>query len=135
MKPSQRIYNINKVCDNRGSLSFATIAEDIPFDVKRIFWITDVPDGATRGGHAHSTCHELLFVVNGAMTLHIGDESFRLTRSDEGVAIWAGEWCELKDFAPETVIVVLASEEYNPSGYINSREEYEKFVKSRCYEE
>lgn len=117
----KRQYYINNVCDERGRLTVADCAKDLPFEVKRVFWITNVPIATSRGGHAHRTCNELLFVLNGSFTLHIGDESFHMTNDGMGVAIWANEWCDLIDFEPQTVVLVLASEEFRPEGYVYNK--------------
>ena len=114
--------------DERGCLSFLEGCRDIPFEVKRVFWITDVPAGQTRGGHAHWTCHEVVFPVTGSFEIEVDDglccRTLRMERSNEGILIPAGVWCELRDFAPGTVCVVVASQEYDASGYAHIRDEW-----------
>lgn len=115
--------------DERGLLTFAEENADIPFPLKRIFWITDVPAMAKRGGHAHTTCKEIVCCVRGSFRLVIknGMESreFILDRPDYAIIIPEGVWCSLEDFAEGSVVVVGASEEYSMQGYIR---DYEEFV-------
>ena len=121
--------------DERGALSFLEANVDIPFDVKRVFWITDVPEGKTRGAHAHWTCHEALFAVSGGFELEVDDgnlcSKLQLSKSNYGVMIPAGVWCELRNFQPGTVCVVMASQPYDAEGYVHDRAEWRKRVKQR----
>lgn len=116
--------------DSRGVLTFAEEIRDIPFELKRMFWITEVPAGAKRGGHAHTTCKELLCCVSGSFKLVVfnGREKreFFLNKSDYGVIIPEGVWCSLEDFSENTVVLVGASEEYSEEGYIRDFDEYQE---------
>ena len=121
-----RCLQVPKNVDERGSLSVMEGGVDIPFKVARVFWITDVPAGQRRGGHAHWSCHEAVFAVAGGVSIAIetaeGREEVTLRASNEGVLIPAGAWCELYDFEPNTVLVVLASEHYRPEGYCHEKD-------------
>lgn len=116
--------------DERGRLSFLEGGKHIPFEVKRVFWISGVPADKTRGGHAHWTCHEVVFPVTGSFEIEVDDGrcARTLTMNDArmGVMIPAGVWCELRHFAPGTVCVVVASEEFNAQGYVHVREEWQR---------
>ena len=116
--------------DERGRLSFLESGKHIPFEVKRVFWISGVPADKTRGGHAHWTCHEVVFPVTGSFEIEVDDGTCArtLTMNDatKGVMIPAGVWCELRHFAPGTVCVVVASEEFNAEGYVHLREEWQR---------
>ena len=118
------------VCDERGTLTFVTGGEEIPFSISRVFWIYDVPEGQRRGGHAHRECAEVVFAVSGGFTMCIDDGNVRaevpIHKPMEGILIPAGMWCELKDFLPGTVLAVMASHPYDETGYINSYEEFRK---------
>ena len=111
--------------DERGSLSFLEANEHIPFDVKRVFWITHVPADKTRGGHAHWTCHEAVFPVSGSFEIEVDDgvcaATLVMDNPSVGVVIPAGVWCELRHFAPGTVCVAVASESFNPDGYSHDK--------------
>lgn len=114
--------------DDRGLLTFAEEMKDFPFPLKRMFWITDVPGGARRGGHAHATCREIVCCVCGHFRLVVSNgrerREFLLDRPDYAVIIPEGVWCSLEDFAEGTVVVVGASEEYSPAGYIRDYDEF-----------
>jgi len=111
--------------DTRGCLTYLEGLKDIPFDVKRVFWITDVPEGGMRGGHAHWTCHEVVFPVKGSFEIEVDDgevcRTFAMSDAKTGILIPAGVWCELRHFAEGTVCVVMASEPYDAIGYANER--------------
>ncbi len=113
--------------DARGVLTFVEGGE-LPFDIKRMFWITSVPEGKTRGGHAHATCSEAVFAVQGAFCMHLSDgqvqTTTRISAPNEGILVPAGIWCDLKDFTPDCVCVVAASQPYDADGYINTYEDY-----------
>ncbi len=124
------LIEIPTVSDERGSLTFAEGEGCIPFAVRRVFWIGDVPEGAQRGGHAHWTCAEVVVAVKGAFTMLLDDgnvrSEVRMDRANVGVLVPAGVWCELRDFAPGTLLVVMASEAYDPQGYVHDYEAYKE---------
>lgn len=125
-----RLLPLPEAADERGTLAFLEGGVQIPFPVKRVFWIYGVPDGKTRGGHAHDTCAEAIFPVAGAFTIELDDgcrrRRVRMNKPNVGVLVPAGIWCNLTDFAPETVCVVAASHPYDAQGYINRYEDYVK---------
>lgn len=114
--------------DDRGGLTFAEEVDDIPFPIKRIFWITKVPKGAKRGGHAHMTCKEVVCCVNGSFRLIIDNgrenREFVLDNPEYAVIIPEGVWCSLEDFSQDAVVMVAASEHYSIEGYIRDYDEY-----------
>jgi dTDP-4-dehydrorhamnose 3,5-epimerase-like enzyme len=122
---------LKRVQDDRGSLTFLEGGKEVPFEVKRVFWIYDIPEGKSRGAHAHRICHEALFPVSGSFTLMVDDgevrTSFRMDSPHCGVLIPAGVWCELTDFAPGTVCVVMASHPYMAEGYVNEYNDYKEW--------
>lgn len=115
--------------DARGSLCFAEW-HHLPFEPKRVFWIFGVPEGARRGGHSHATCAEVVFPVSGSfdMTVDTGRErtTLHMDRPDTGIYIGPNVWCELSGFAPDTVCIVVASEDYDPEGYVNDYETFRR---------
>lgn len=119
--------SINKNTDNRGSLCYAEW-EDLPFVPKRLFWIHDVREGMSRGCHSHSDCEEVVFAVNGGFDIFVDNgrqqATIRVDNPQRGVYVGRNVWCELKNFAPGTVCVVVASVRYMKEGYVN---EYEVF--------
>lgn len=114
--------------DSRGLLTFAEETKDIPFPLKRMFWITDVPEKAKRGGHAHTTCKEIVCCVKGCFRLKIDNgrecREFLLNRPDYAVVIPEGVWCSLEEFAQDSVVVVGASEEFTLDGYIRDFDDF-----------
>ena len=117
--------------DARGVLTVEQNSEcsRLPFRVDRVFWITDVPRGATRGGHAHRTCKEVLCCVRGSLTLRVDNgrerRVFCLDSPDRAVLIPEGVWCLLEGFTQDAVVVVGASEAYSAEGYVR---DYQEFV-------
>ena len=123
-----RIIEFPESADDRGALSFAEGAHQIPFQIERVFWIYGVPDGKSRGGHSHSESAEVVVPVSGSFTMAVDDGThkaqIRMDSPRKGILIPPGVWCDLRDFAPGTVCVVFASHPYNASGYINNYSEY-----------
>lgn len=115
------------VVDERGSLCFAENSH-LPFEIKRVFWIYGVGENMTRGGHAHRSCAEVVFPVCGSFDIDIDDgiscSTYHLDNPNLGVLINANVWCCLRNFSPNTVCVVLASEEYDATGYIHCYESF-----------
>lgn len=122
-------YLISAQCiaDERGRLCIAENAE-LPFNIERVFWITDVPAAKTRGGHAHRICAEIIFPLQGSFSIYVhdgdGERTYAMNASDRGIYIGPNVWCELRDFAPGTVCMVLASHRYIAEGYINDYNEF-----------
>ena len=116
----------------KGDISVVENGETVPFDVKRIYYLYDVPGGANRGGHAHKALQQLIVAASGSFTVTLDDgsvrRSFTLNRPYQGLLVKPGLWRTLDDFSSGAVCVVLASEEYDPTDYIR---EYEDFVKYR----
>lgn len=125
------MVRIRRNDDSRGSLCFAEW-DDLPFEPKRVFWIFGVKEGMDRGKHAHSACEEVVFAVNGGFDMFVDNgscqETFHISDPSEGIYIGKNVWCELRNFQPGTVCVVVASVKYMRDGYINDYEEF----KRRC---
>lgn len=115
--------------DERGSLSFAEW-KHLPFEPKRIFWIFDIQEGKTRGGHAHRSCAEVVFAVSGSFDMFVDNgreqTTIHIANPNEGIYIGANVWCELRNFAPNTVCIAVASAPYDKNGYINNYNEYKE---------
>ena len=116
-----------RIDDCRGSL-FVTDNLELPFDVKRVFWIYGIGEGKTRGGHAHRSCEEVVVAVSGSFDMVVDDGHERIVvRMDsptKGIHIRKNVWCELRNFSTGTICVVLASEEYNTDGYMKDYDEF-----------
>lgn len=124
------LIEVPGVTDSRGSLSFMEAERHIPFPIERVFFLYDIPCGASRGDHSHRTCAEVVFAVHGAFTILVDDGThrmaIRMNRPHVGILIPAGIWCKLLDFEKGTVCTVVASEKYDASGYTYSYSDYLK---------
>ena len=122
-----KLVEVGSASDVRGQLCFAE-RRQLPFQVERVFWITHVPEGQTRGGHAHKVCAEVVFPVEGSFDMYVYDEkgerTYHMNQSNVGIYIGPNVWCELRNFKPGTVCVVLASHPYIVEGYINDYQEF-----------
>lgn len=108
------------------------IANDIPFAVKRVFYIYDIPEGERRGMHAHKLCHEVLIAINGSFDVELNDgvnkKTVTLDSSSYGLHIPPGIWAVETEYSPNARCMALASDEYDPMNYIHS---YSDFIKYR----
>ena len=118
--------------DHAGELGHLTAIEsggDIPFEVKRIYYITGVPGNVTRGFHSHRRLEQVLLCVNGSVKIRVKtpfeEEVVELNEPCQGLFIGHMVWREMFDFTPGSVLVVLASEHYTEEDYIRSYEAYE----------
>ncbi len=116
----------------RGDISVVQNNVDVPFEIKRIYYLYDVPGGETRGGHAHKGLYQLILAVSGCFTVVLDDgvekKSFVLNRPYKGLLVPPGIWRTLEDFSSGSVCLVLASENYSEDDYIR---DYDEFLKYR----
>ena len=128
------MIDLPKIADPRGNLTFVEGGRHIPFDIRRVFYLYDVPGGADRGGHALKTCHQLLIAVSGSFDVILDDgvekKRIHLCRSYYGLHILPGIWREMDNFSTGSVCLVLASENYDAQGYIRDYGEYLSRAKS-----
>lgn len=119
--------------DRKGNLSVVENEITVPFDVKRIYYLYDVPGGESRGGHAHKELHQLIVAVSGSFSVTLDDGSIKrtytLNRPYQGLIVVPGIWRTLDNFSSGAVCMVLASEGYSEDDYIRSYEDYIKFKK------
>ena len=117
-----KIIELPRITDPRGNLTVAEANKNIPFDIKRVYWLYDVPGGECRGGHAHKQIKEILIAVSGSfhVTLDNGKEkqTFLLNHPYQGLLIDTKTWRTLDDFSSGAVCVVLASDFYDENDYI-----------------
>src|SRR5215475_9092448 len=127
-----RLLELPLFKDSRGSLSFAQYQDTLPFLPKRYFIVFDVGEGEIRGNHAHRKVHQMLICVKGACRVSLDDGKIRedvlLDRPELGLYLPPGIWATEKDFSRDAVLMVLASEVYDPDEYIR---DYEEFVTAR----
>ena len=122
-----KIINIPKIADTRGNLGVLE-KETVPFDIKRVYYLFDVPSDAYRGGHAHINQVELLVALSGSFDVKLNDgktETFvTLNKPDKGLLIEKKMWRELDNFSSGSVCLVLASDVFDEADYIR---DYEAF--------
>ena len=115
------LIDLPKIADTRGNLTFVEGGRHVPFDIKRIFYLYDLPGGAERAGHALKTCHQFLIAMSGSFDVVVDDgrnkARFHLNRSYYGLYIPRMIWRELDNFSSGSVCLVLASEYYDEADY------------------
>ncbi|MCQ2128752.1 MAG: FdtA/QdtA family cupin domain-containing protein [Bacteroidaceae bacterium] len=118
--------------DHRGVLSFAEAEEHIPFPIKRLFWIYDIKEGMSRGGHAHIKCKQAIIAVKGTFDIYITDlqeeTTIRMDKPNQIIIINEGIWCELKNFSADAVVLVATSEHFDREDYLQPMSEYSQWV-------
>ena len=126
------LISIPKIEDNRGNLS--VIENDvIPFEIKRVYYLYDVPAGAERGGHAHKSLKQFLVALSGSFDVVLNDgqneQIVSMNKPYEGLLINQGIWRELNNFSSGSVCMVIASAVYEEQDYIREFDEFLKFKK------
>lgn len=128
-----KIVQLPKVVDSRGNLTFIEGGKHVPFDIRRVYYLYDVPGGAERGGHAHKALQQLIVAMSGSFDVALDDgrgkKVFHLNRSYYGLYICPMIWREINNFSSGAVCVVLASLHFEESDYIRCHEDFKKAVK------
>ena len=123
-----KLIELPKFLDARGNLSFAENNMQIPFDIKRTYWIYDVPGGESRGGHAYLKNKEFIIALSGAFDVIVDDgqqiRKFTLNRSYYGLYVPAGLWREIENFSTNSLALEFSSEHYNKEDYIRDYEQF-----------
>lgn len=124
------VVDIRKYSDNRGYLSVIEGETDIPFDIKRVYYLYLVPEAA-RGAHAHKTLQQFMVATSGSVHVTMDDgvnrKTFVLDRPWKGLLVVPGLWRTLDDFSGGTVCMVLASEKYQAEDYIRDYSEFLRY--------
>jgi hypothetical protein len=125
-----KVINLPRLTDPRGNLTFIEGNRHIPFDIKRIYYLYDVPGGSERGGHAHKALSQLIIAISGAFDVILSDgcdkKRFHLNRSFQGLYVCPMLWRELDNFSSGSVCLVLASNVYDETDYYRNYDEYLK---------
>jgi hypothetical protein len=131
------VIELNKVHNRSGNLTSLEDNMDIPFDVKRLYYLYDVPGGAERGGHAHKELHQLIVAASGCFDVVLDDgkniKVVELNRPYYGLYVVPGIWRELINFSSGAICLVLASEKYNVDDYIRDYNEYIKYSNENSF--
>jgi dTDP-4-dehydrorhamnose 3,5-epimerase-like enzyme len=124
-----QIIELPRINDPRGNLTFVESNRHIPFDIRRVYYLYDVPGGAARGGHAHKALHQLVIAMSGSFDIQLDDgyakKTVHMNRSYYGLHICPMVWREIDNFSSGAVCMVLASDNYDEMDYYR---EYNDFV-------
>lgn len=125
---SVRMIELPRVLDPRGNLTFVEGKHHVPFEIKRVFYLYDVPGGETRGGHANRRLEQLIIAASGSFDIVVDDgrehQRYSLNRSYYGLYVPGMIWREIVNFSSGSVCLVLASDYYNEDDYYRSYDEY-----------
>jgi dTDP-4-dehydrorhamnose 3,5-epimerase-like enzyme len=128
-----RIINFPKITDYRGNLSFIEENNQIPFEIKRVYYLYDVPSGATRGGHAHRQLQQVVIALSGSFDVVLDDgferRRFFLNRPHYGLYISPKIWRELENFSSNSVALSLVSQVYDETDYVRNYDSFKQAVK------
>ncbi|HVZ16965.1 MAG TPA: FdtA/QdtA family cupin domain-containing protein [Terriglobales bacterium] len=121
-----------KIHDPRGNLTPIEGGKHIPFEIRRVYYLYDVPGGSTRAGHAHRKLHQVFLALSGSFDLHLDDgyrqEKIFLSRPNIGLYVRPGVWRLIENFSSGALCFVLASEPYDEADYIRSPDEFRRYA-------
>lgn len=127
-----KLIDLPKIKDPRGNLTFIEGGGHIPFDIRRVYYLYDVPGGAERGGHAHKELHQLIIAMSGSFDVVLDDgkekRRYHLNRSYSGLYVCPMMWRELDNFSSGSVCMVLASNRYDEDDYYR---DYAAFINAK----
>ena len=125
------IIELPKVSSREGNISIVQNKENLPFDVKRVFYLYDIPSGEDRGAHAHKECHQFLIAASGSFEVALDDglnkRIVTLNRPFYGLHVPPGIWAHELNFSSGAICLVLASEKYNEEDYIRNYSQYKQW--------
>ncbi len=126
------IVNLKKITDPRGNLTFIEGTRDVPFEIKRVYYLYDVPGGSIRGGHAHKHLQQLIVAMSGSFDVTVDDgktkSKFHLNRSYYGLYVPNLVWREIDNFSSGSVCLVLASEFYDEDDYYRDYDSFKSHL-------
>ena len=126
------IIELNKIKNSAGNITVVENGSSVPFDVKRVFYLYDIPGGESRGAHAHKGCHQFLIAASGAFEALLDDGKVKrivqLNRPNLGLHIPPGIWASEINFSSGAICLVLASHTYNELDYIREYESYLNYI-------
>ena len=127
------LIDFPKITDPRGNLTVAQAHTDVPFSIKRAYWVYDVPGGENRGGHSHKHCREFIIAANGSFTVTLDNgtekESFLLNHPYQGLLVNTDTWRTLEDFSSGAVCLVLAEDYFEEEDYIRNYNDFLGYMK------
>lgn len=126
-----KVIELPKVNNSAGNLTFIQNSLHLPFDVKRVYYLYDVPGGSERGGHAHKDLYQLIVAASGSFEVVMCDgkqkKVIQLNRPNFGLLLIPGIWREIVNFSSGAISLVLASEKFYENDYIRKYSEFEKW--------
>jgi len=129
-----QIITLPKIEDSRGNLSFIEQTKQIPFEIKRAYWIYDVPGGEKRGEHAFKNQEEFIIALSGSFDVYLNDgiteHKYSLNRSYYGLYVPRLNWRKLENFSTNSLCLILSNSKYNEEDYIRNFEEFLILVKN-----
>lgn len=124
------LIDLPRIKDPRGNLTFVEAGRHIPFDIRRVYYLYDVPGGSKRGGHAHKSLHQFIIAMSGSYDIHLDDghskKTIHMNRSYYGLYICPMIWRVMDNFSSGAVCMVLASDYYDESDYYRR---YDRFIR------
>jgi hypothetical protein len=127
-----QIIQLPKIEDSRGNLSFYESLNHIPFEIKRTYWIYDVPGGQTRGGHAFKAQHEFIIALSGSFDVKLNDgvseKTYSLNRSYYGLYVPNMIWREMLNFSTNSLALIVSSTNYSDADYIRDYDIFQKLA-------
>lgn len=134
-----RLVELDKNHHCNGNLTVVENGEQVPFDIKRCYYLYDVPGGAERGGHSHRLLRQLIVAISGSFDVVLDDGAnlrrFTLNRPYQGLLIVPGIWRVLENFSSGSVCLVLASEHYNEQDYVRDYKEFQRLTSHKRQQE
>jgi len=128
-----RMLEFPQVKDVRGNLNIIESPFDCPFEIKRIYFLSNVPEGSSRGGHAHKNLFQIILPAYGSFDILIDDgrekKTIHLNQPNKGLLICPYIWRELNNFSDNGVCLVLASENYSEDDYVREYEDFKNIAK------
>lgn len=128
---SPQIIRLPKFLDARGNLSFVEQKNHIPFEIRRTYWLYDVPGGEARGGHAYKENQEFIVALSGSFDVVLDNGNskkvYTLNRSYYGLYVPKGLWREMENFSTNSLALILSSTDYDANDYIRDYDEFLKF--------
>lgn len=126
------MIDLPKIVDPRGNLTVAEGRDVVPFDIKRAYWVYDVPGGESRGGHAHKRLRQLIVALSGSFHVTLDNgyerETILLNHPWQGLLVETNTWRTLDDFSSGAVCLVLASSHYDAEDYIEDYDEFLRYI-------